>query len=209
MALQRQAATPSIFSNKDWGGGGNTGFVVSLNNADQPGEDLWKVNASDHSGHRLDWSASKNGATTLVDGSWHFVAVVFDRDATMNVYLDGDLKQTVADASSKDMTTIPGDLAPDDLPLTLMQDGTGHYSEDFEALLDDILVYDRVLTAEEVKNLNDNGYHVDPSLGATVYCRSMEILPTRVVTISTERTVVQRLQKFENGFRTWTSCKLS
>src|SRR5690606_29810345 len=37
------------------------------------------------------------------------------------------------------------------------------------AFLDDILIYNRVLSPEEVQALNDNGYQVDPALGATVY----------------------------------------
>ncbi|MEJ0034225.1 MAG: LamG domain-containing protein [Bacteroidota bacterium] len=166
---------PSIIANKDWDSGGNTGFVVSLNNADQPGEDLWKVNASDHSGHRLDWSASKNGATTLVDGQWHHVLVSFDRDATMDVYFDGALKQTVADADSKDMTTIPGDLAPDDLPFTIMQDATGHYGQDFAAMIDDVRIWTgKALSDDEVTAVyafkpETGGGGNDLSYGADVY----------------------------------------
>ncbi|AYB32602.1 T9SS C-terminal target domain-containing protein [Chryseolinea soli] len=160
---------PAILGNKDWDSGGNTGFVVSLHDADDAAGHRWKVNASDHNGQRLDWEADQNGAATLVDATWHFVAVTFDRDGTMNVYMDGVLKQTDASPSSKDMTLIPGDLAPDALPFTIMQDATGHYGSDFEAFLDDILIYSRVLTAAEVTDLNDNGYHIDPALGATVY----------------------------------------
>lgn len=163
------SSDPVILGNKDWGSGGNRGFLVGLDGADEVGSHMWTVNVSDGDGGRLDWDADDNGTPNLVDGTWHFVAVTFDRDATMNVYFDGALKQTDTAADSKDLTLAPGDLAPDDLPFTIMQDATGAYSADFEGFLDDILIYNRLLTAEEVADLNENGYRIDPALGATVY----------------------------------------
>ncbi|HTF20348.1 MAG TPA: LamG-like jellyroll fold domain-containing protein [Chryseolinea sp.] len=159
---------PVIVGNKDWDSGGNVGFLVALDGADDAGSHRWTVNVADGS-QRLDWDADNNGAPSLVDGTWHFVAVTFDRNATMNVYLDGVLKQTDVSPGSKDMTLIPGDLAPNDKPFTIMQDNTGVYGADFAGYLDDILIYDRVLATEEVASLNENGYSVDPALGATVY----------------------------------------
>jgi hypothetical protein len=163
------SSDPVIVGNKDWNDGNNVGFLVALDGADAVGSHLWTVNAANAPGARLDWDADDNGTPNLVDGTWHFVAVVFDRDATMNVYLDGILRQTDAALDSKDLTLAPGDLAPDALPFTIMQDATGAYSADFEALLDDILIYNRTLSAQEVIDLNDNGYTIDPALGATVY----------------------------------------
>ncbi|HEY9489444.1 MAG TPA: LamG domain-containing protein, partial [Chryseosolibacter sp.] len=163
------SSDPVIIGNKDWGSGKNRGFLVGLDGANEVGSHLWTVNAADGNGGRLDWDADDNGTPNLVDGAWHFVAVVFDRDATMNVYLDGVLRQTDVAADSKDLTLTPGDLAPDDLPFTIMQDATGAYSADFEGFLDDILIYNRTLSPEEVTALNENGYTIDPALGATVY----------------------------------------
>ncbi len=163
---------PAIISNKDWGSGSNTGFVLALDNAGQVGEHLWTVNvADDHAdNNRLDWDADDNNTPDLVDGKWHFVAVVFDRDATMNVYFDGELKQSDAAADSKDLTLLQGNLSDPALPFTLMQDATGGYGADFEALLDDVLIYDRVVTAQEVADIYANGgYTKDPALGADVY----------------------------------------
>lgn len=160
---------PVIIGNKDWGSGGNTGFLVALDGANEVGSHLWTVNVSDGAGGRLDWDADDNQTPNLVDGAWHFVAVVFDRTSTMNVYYDGVLKQTDPAQDSKDLTLAPGDLAPDNLPFTIMQDATGLYAADFEAYLDDILIYNRVLSAQEVSSLNDNGYTIDPALGATLY----------------------------------------
>ncbi len=159
---------PAIFTNKDWGSGGNPGFLVALDGADDPGTHQWTVNVADGTS-RLDWDADDNQTQTLVDGKWHFVAVAFDRDATMNVYFDGELKQTDPAEDSKNLTLVPGDLSPDNLPLTLMQDATGVYGSDFEGFLDDVLVYNRVVTPDEVSNIFANGYSKNPALGADVY----------------------------------------
>lgn len=163
------SSDPVIIGNKDWGSGGNTGFLVALDGANEVGSHMWTVNAADGLGGRLDWDADDNATPNLVDGSWHFIAVVFDRDATMNVYLDGVLRQTDVAADSKELSLVPGDLAPDNLPFTIMQDATGAYAADFEGFLDDILIYNRVLSQEEITTVNENGFTVDPALGATVY----------------------------------------
>ncbi|MEQ9287835.1 MAG: LamG-like jellyroll fold domain-containing protein [Cyclobacteriaceae bacterium] len=164
---------PAIISNKDWGSGSNTGFVLALDGAGVVGEHQWTVNvADDHAdNNRLDWDADDNSTPNLVDNSWHFVAVVFDRDATMNVYFDGELKQSDAAADSKDLSLLQGNLSDPALPFTIMNDATGAYnqSRDFEASLDDILIYDRVISAAEVADLHANGYSIDPALGASVY----------------------------------------
>ncbi|WP_020529712.1 LamG-like jellyroll fold domain-containing protein [Flexithrix dorotheae] len=160
---------PVIFSNKDWGSGGNVGWLVALDGADDPTSHQWTVNVADGTS-RLDWDADDNDTPGLKDGKWHFVAVTFDRDATMNVYLDGELKQMDPADDSKNLTLTPGTL-DSGLPFTIMQDGTGAYSADFAALLDDILVYDRLLSDAEVLDLNNNGFTAeeDASFGASFY----------------------------------------
>ncbi|MCG8307941.1 MAG: T9SS type A sorting domain-containing protein [Cytophagales bacterium] len=162
---------PSILSNKDWGSGGNPGFLIALDGADDPAnEHMWTSNFADGTG-RLDWDADDNGTPNLVDGSWHFVTVVYDRDATMNVYFDGELKQTDPELDSKDLTMAPGDISAAGLPITIMQDGTGAYGDDFEAFVDEIYIYARVLEADEVTNLKNYGLNPaqDVVMGANVY----------------------------------------
>ncbi len=162
---------PSIFSNKDWGGGGNPGFLIALDGADDPDNShMWTSNFADGSG-RLDWDADDNATSNLADGYWHFVAVSYDRDATMNVYFDGELKQSDPELNSKDMSIAPGDVTAHGLPFTLMQDGTGAYGADFEAFIDEVYVYGRVLEPSEVANLKQFGLNPaqDVVLGADVY----------------------------------------
>ncbi len=154
---------PVFLSNKNWDSGGNPGFAVILRDGNAS---FWRVNVGDGA-NRLDWKANENGAGNIKDGKWHFVVVTFDRTNTMNVYYDGVLKQTTVDASQKDLSALTGDLDAG-FPITIMQDGTGTYGDDFAALMDDIFVYDRLLSDEEVLDLFQNGYN-DPTLGADAY----------------------------------------
>ena len=148
---------PVIVGNKDWGSGGNTGFLVALDGAGGVGNHLWTVNTADGAGGRIDWDADDNSTPDLVDNNWHLVAVSFDRDATMNVYFDGELKQTDEALDSKDLSLVPGNLAPDALPFTIMQDATGAYGADFEAYLDNVRIWNRVITdAEVLKIFNED-----------------------------------------------------
>src|SRR5690606_38626527 len=149
------AGDPVIFGNKDWNSGGNVGFLVGLDGADSQGSHMWTVNVANGAGGRLDWDADDNHTPNLKDGSWHFVAVAFDRDDKMNVYLDGVLRQSDPAQDSYDLTLVPGSLSSG-LPLTIMQDATGAYGDDFSALMDNIRVWNRVITAEEVADMFAN-----------------------------------------------------
>ena len=128
--------------------------MVGLDGADDAASHHWTVNAADGTG-RLDWDADDNGASNLKDGDWHFVAVAFDRAATMNVYLMVQLYQTDEAQDSKDMTLVPGSLTAAGLPFTLMQDGTGQYSSDFAALLDNVRIWDYAISDAEVVKIFD------------------------------------------------------
>jgi hypothetical protein len=74
------------------------------------------------------------------------------------VYHDGVLKQTDVAQDSYDLNLITGSLTSG-LPLTIMQDATGAYAEDFSALLDNIRIWNRVITQQEVTDIfqNDKG----------------------------------------------------
>src|SRR5262249_28571906 len=149
-----------IFSNKDWDSGGNVGFVVALDGADEDDAHHWTLNVADATA-RLDWDADDNHTPNLKDGKWHFVAAAFDRDAKLNVYYDGILRQSDPDPTSFDLTKTPGTMTST-LPLTIMQDGTGKYPHDFAAMLDDIRVWKgKVITPTEVAamfNPDDKSY---------------------------------------------------
>jgi hypothetical protein len=143
---------PVILSNKDWGSGGNPGFLVALDGADDASSHLWTVNVADGTG-RLDWDADDNATPNLKDGHWHFVAVAFDRASTLNVYFDGELRQSDPADDSKNLTLVTGSLTTP-FPLTIMQDGTGAYGDDFAARLDNIRIWKgKIISAEEVATI--------------------------------------------------------
>ena len=168
---------PSIISNKDWGNGGNAGFVLALDGAGVAGEHQWTLNAADGSGGRLDWDADDNATPNIADNSWHFVAAVFDRDATMNLYFDGELKQTDPAADSKDLTLLTGSLTDPALNFTIMEDGTGGYNSgrEFSAFINDLRIWPgKALSASEVQEAfnfvpEEEEENQDPILGAAVY----------------------------------------
>ncbi|MDH5603391.1 MAG: T9SS type A sorting domain-containing protein, partial [Cyclobacteriaceae bacterium] len=151
---------PVIIGNKDWGSGRNQGFEIGLDGADDASAHWWTVNVSDGGGSRLDWDADDNAAINLKDGDWHFVVTVFDRGSgKLFVYVDGELFQNDPAQDSFDLSLVPGSLSPADLPLTIMQDATGAYSDDFSARLDNIRIWKSALTAADVEKifLSDEG----------------------------------------------------
>jgi hypothetical protein len=123
---------PSMMSDKDWGSGGNAGFVVAYTGGD------WKVNIADENGNRVD----ANGKD-INDDKWHHLAVTFDRDANMILYQDG---QKVAE---EDISSV-GDM-DSGLPLRIGQDGAGAYSEWFEGMIGNAVVSNYALSEDEVK----------------------------------------------------------
>jgi hypothetical protein len=167
---QSVTSDPVIVSNKDWDSGSNPGFLIGLDNPDTEGEHMWTVNVADGTG-RLDWDADDNNSYNIKDGTWHHVAVVFDRADKMNVYLDGVLKQEDPATDSYDLAGIVTGSMQSDLPITLMQDGTGMYPTDFIAYLDDVLIWSKALSDEEVQNVYTTQYAepyeepFDPVLG--------------------------------------------
>ena len=129
------ANDPSIISDKNWGGGGNKGFVLSF-----LGDSGWKVNLGDGEGNRVD----ANG-TQINDGEWHLLAATFDRDGQMSVYQDGSF------VSSVDMSAI-GDMNSG-FPINIAQDGTGTYGVDFEGTTGEAYIFDFVLDPEDIEAL--------------------------------------------------------
>src|SRR5690606_30674975 len=107
-----------------------------------------------------------NQTPNLKDGNWHFVAVAFDRDQKLNVYYDGILRQTDPAQDSYDLTLANKSLTSG-LPLTIMQDATGAYEDDFAALLDDLRIWKgKVLTTQEVAAMFNP---LDKTYEATVF----------------------------------------
>jgi len=83
------------------------------------------------------------GSASVADGQWHQVALVHDGEQTTRVYVDGRLDIILAQQYK---TTSPG---------------TGSLSYDFpqhgfRGKLDEFMIFDRALSAEEIKQLYDS-----------------------------------------------------
>ncbi len=76
------------------------------------------------------------GTDTINDGQWHFILATFNNLHEGSIYVDGMLQNTqIYDASIQDATA---------------QIGNSFLSEEYEGALDDIGVWNRVLTQEEI-----------------------------------------------------------
>lgn len=80
----------------------------------------------------------------IIDNTWHHIAVSFEEDNTNKFYLDGELKNTFNNENLKLGTNLY----------------LGHWQNNFlfNGMLDDIRIYDKVLSKEEINlihNLNE------------------------------------------------------
>lgn len=124
---------PAMLSDKNWGSGSNKGFVIFQNGA------TWRVNIGDGS-NRVDIT----GGNIADDGEWHHIAVTFDRDGLMTLYQDGALVTSTSIAGIGDIFS--GNT------IKIGQDGTGTYGIDWVGSFDDLRIWNKALTAQEVEN---------------------------------------------------------
>lgn len=125
---------PSIIGDKDWGSGGNPGFVFAYLGGS------WKLNAGDGS-NRIDLDGQLIG-----DGEWHLIGCTFDRSGQAVIYQDGEA------IGSTSMAEMSGSM-DSGMPIRLAQDGTGSYGDWFEGKVANTMVFDYALSAEEMKAL--------------------------------------------------------
>ncbi|GAA3554414.1 LamG domain-containing protein [Snuella lapsa] len=127
---------PAMVSDKNWGSGGNDGFVFAFTGGN------WKFNYAG-AGSRIDL----NGGV-INDGNWHFLMATIDRNGDVTIYQDG-----VAQGNT-DISPLAGVTIDSGLPIRLGQDGTGNYGIWFEGQIGNLFVYDYVLSPEEVEQVS-------------------------------------------------------
>jgi hypothetical protein len=108
---------PSLISDKDWGSGGNKGWVLSVRGDD------WKFNMADDARDRFDISGP-----FINDGNWHHVAVVVKRSEGCKLITDTLQTVWVKDESFDKVNNIDNV----DMPICVAQDGTGDYSDGYK-----------------------------------------------------------------------------
>lgn len=139
------SSDPSIISNKDWGWGGNSGFVLSL----RSDEDI-KFNAG-YAGNRMDAGASLPFDYTK---GWMHVILVVDRYSN-KVRLYYDFEQELESDIPAELRNVSFDA----LDLNIGQDGTGRYSHKLAAQLDEVVITADALGVGDIARLK--AYYVD------------------------------------------------
>ncbi|MFA5535330.1 MAG: T9SS type A sorting domain-containing protein, partial [Mariniphaga sp.] len=124
-------------------------------------KNLWSVNFSDGSpgigGNKnyQTWNAGWHGESpSISDDKWHFVVVSFDRDSTMDIYLNGKLQPR-----SLLLTELTDNVHDEEkhFPITLFQNSTSSFYKDISAFLDEFRIWRRPVNAQEVESLFKNG----------------------------------------------------
>jgi len=93
------------------------------------------------------------------DGLWHMIAVVVSVDSTIT-YIDNELACISSIGSKK-----PFDISPNGLWLSVEQDQIGHWNSLDDCLrgtIDEVHIYNRALSDEEIKALYEQTLHPTP-----------------------------------------------
>ena len=130
---------PALISNKDWASGNNPGFVLSLRQNDV------KFNFGDNA-HRMDFECPL--PFDYVDG-WVYVVLVIDREVN-EVRISYDFGSFAKMAIPEALRNASMDGLP---VVNIGQDGTGKYPSSLTAELDELLIIDGVLTADDLQSL--------------------------------------------------------
>lgn len=144
-----QSGDPVILGNKGSTDFGSPGLVLSANVGF--GNSVGLHVASDRSHrHEID----------LIDvgiGGWWFLAATFDRESNAILYA-GSPDGTMYILS--DHISDVGDISSD-LPLNIGQNGTGNHFHNLDADIDDLAIWNRALTLDELRRLYDGGRGVE------------------------------------------------
>src|SRR5688572_29496923 len=109
----QSSGDPSILANKNWGSGGNVGWVLALGSSTGPlGRLQWNFRASPAA--RADFDPGADNAT-VQDGTWHHVVITHDRAGVATFYVDGVNVGTANIATGAGNSVLPsvrGIMAP-------------------------------------------------------------------------------------------------
>lgn len=138
----------AIISNKNWANGRNTGFVLGPGKGGTGGSAGGiGFNLGDGT-NRADINAISYSAN-----AWTYIAVIVSKDGTAILYSggeDGVLRWIAFDVSNIG-TMVSG------LPLNIGQDGSGVYSQTISGQVDDLGIWRRGLSHDEVTSLYGDG----------------------------------------------------
>lgn len=134
------SSNSAIMGNKNYKNGNNVGFAIGNFTGEASGPDV-RANFSGTGSSRVELKGIRAN-----DDTWHHLAVVFDRDGEMTVYMDG------ARDSSTNMAGHSGKTADTGLPVVLGAGGNKKNGMS-RCALDEVRMYTRALSAGEVQDL--------------------------------------------------------
>lgn len=135
--LQLGAGTVSAWVKTSNAGNGWRGVVTKQN--------AYGLFLDDNNLSVYDWGSTteRNTGINLADGKWHHITMSFQSGVSNGtiIYIDGVPKLTTAMTVSNQNTGV-----------SIGSGGTGTFQE-FNGLIDEVRIYSRVLTADEIKNI--------------------------------------------------------
>jgi hypothetical protein len=123
--------------NENFGGGGRSYLIEMLNGANAEFV-TWRI------GETSQWGKSSLSTLTLNDGKWHHIAATSSPNID-KLYIDGKLDQTTTPTFSASLYTNTVDLI-------IGQKGGGSLFT-FNGQIDEVMVFNRALSADEIKAL--------------------------------------------------------
>ncbi len=129
-------------------GGGLSGFSFNLNETgNAPNYNI----AFSHD-FSTDWGAWRAPENSIALNEWQHVVVTYDRDNPANdpaIYING-ISQTLVEGQT------PGGSADSDAAFDMIIGGNNGANRSFDGFIDDVRIYDRALSAQDVKALYVN-----------------------------------------------------
>lgn len=134
------SSNSAIMGNKNYSNGSNVGFAIGNFTGAASGPDV-RANFSGTGSSRIEVKEIKAN-----DDEWHHLAVVFDRDGDMTVYMDG------ARTTSASMTSHAGKTVDTGFPVILGASGNKKNGM-ARCALDEVRMYTRALSTTEIEGL--------------------------------------------------------
>lgn len=142
----------AILGNKDWYSGGNVGWEL-----DPSRLDALNYNTAGNSRRDI-------GATDIINGRWHHVVAVFDRDANLvSYYVDGNLSATNSLSNLGTESLTPATFSPN----ATLVGGSGNDTWSAQGAVDDLGIWYRTLSPDEILAIYAQGLKGQPLTTAT------------------------------------------
>jgi hypothetical protein len=140
-----QGGDPVILGNKDWSSGYNEGWSLLAN---EGGDNAFGANLASGGDERIDLEY-----VDYADTAWWFLALVYNPDGLATLFTgdaDGVMRWMALETSG--LTTLTSSY-----PLHVGQDGTGEYPHNLDGDLDDLAIWRRALSMDDVMQLYQGG----------------------------------------------------